>query len=76
MTMKTILAAAFAAATLVAGAAQASEATHGNALVRSTVVAPSEQAQNSGFGGLSVQRQAAHGSVNQAADPARGADTN
>ncbi|MCZ8184488.1 MAG: hypothetical protein O9322_16060 [Beijerinckiaceae bacterium] len=72
--MKTVLAAAFAAATLVAGAAHAAEATHGGAQVRSTTVQPAEQGQNAGFGGLSVQRQAGQGNVVPANDPARGAD--
>ncbi|MCZ8185294.1 MAG: hypothetical protein O9308_02855 [Beijerinckiaceae bacterium] len=74
--MKTVLAAAFAAATLVAGAAHAAEATHGGVQVRSTVVQPSEQGQNAGFAGLSVQRQAGQANVVTANDPARGADSN
>ncbi|WP_284177668.1 hypothetical protein [Rhabdaerophilum sp. SD176] len=71
--MKTVLAAAFAAATLFAGAAQAAEATHGGVQVRSTAVQPPEQAQNTGFGGLSVQREVGPGKVVPTNDPARGA---
>lgn len=74
--MKTVLAAAFAAATLVAGAAHAAEATHGGVLVRSTAIVPAEQGQANAFGGLSVQRQANHGTLSETTDPARGGDTN
>ncbi|MCZ8376319.1 MAG: hypothetical protein O9342_13155 [Beijerinckiaceae bacterium] len=74
--MKTVLAAAFAAATLVAGAAHAAEATHGGVQVRSTAIQPAEQGQNTGFGGLSVQRQAGQANGVIAHDPARGADNN
>lgn len=74
--MKTVLAAAFAAATLVAGAAHAAEATHGGVQVLSTAILPYEQGQNTGFAGLSVQREAGPANVVPTNDPARGAFSN
>ena len=72
--MKTIFAAAFAAATLVAGVAQASEATHNGEDVRTATVQPVQAGQAKGFNGVSFDRTAGTTHGPSFADPARGAN--
>lgn len=73
--MKTIFAAALAAATLVAGAAHASETTHNGAQVRATTVQPAQAGEASGFGGVSFDRTAGAANGSSVADPARNANS-
>jgi outer membrane protein W len=73
--MKTIFAAAFAAATLVAGVAHASETTHNGAQVRAATVQPIQSGEASGFGGVSFDRTAGATNGSSVADPARNANS-
>jgi hypothetical protein len=73
--MKTIFAAALAAATLVAGAAHASETTHNGAQVRAATVQPGQADVANGFGGVSFNRTTGAANSSSIADPARNANS-
>lgn len=73
--MKTIFAAALAAATLVAGSAYASEATHNGSQVRAATVQQAQAGDANGFGGVSFDRTAGAANGSYVADPARNANS-